>query len=90
MRLNLTQGILIILGNQIDCAALATEPARATDSVDIVLPLNGELVVDNQTDLLNIDATRKKVRANHNAHGALPKLPHTAGTLLGVHLTMNE
>jgi hypothetical protein len=49
-----------VLGqNEIDCGTLSAETTSSTDSVDVVFLLVGEFVVDNETDLLDIDTSGK-------------------------------
>ena len=49
-----------VLGqNEIDSGTLSAETTSSTNSVDVVFLLVGEFVVDNETDLLDIDTSGK-------------------------------
>lgn len=54
---NVSQNAHILAGNEVDGHTLATESSRSTDTVNIILTVAGQIVVDDQTDLLNIDTT---------------------------------
>jgi len=46
--LNGTEGSDIVLRKEVDRDALTTETAGTTDSVDVVLEVGGQIVVDDQ------------------------------------------
>ena len=59
-----------ILGqHEVDGGTLSTETTSTTDSVDVVLLL-GELVVDNKTDLLNINTSSEEISSDQDTDGA--------------------
>ena len=55
LTLDVTQNSNIFASNKVDSHALAAEPARSTNAVDVVFTVARQVVVDNQADLLNID-----------------------------------
>jgi hypothetical protein len=55
--------------------------------VDVVLPVGGEVVVDDEADLLDVNAAGEQVCRDQNAAGAGPELPHDHVTLLNTHET---
>ena len=60
-----------ILGqHEVDGGTLSTETTSTTDSVDVVLLLVGELVVDNKTDLLNINTSSEEISSDQDTDGA--------------------
>ena len=49
-----------VLGqNEIDCGTLSAETTSSTNSVNVVFLLVGKFVVDNETNLLDIDTSSK-------------------------------
>ena len=56
--------------------------------VDVVLPIRREIVVDDEGNLLDIDAPGEQVGGDEDARGARPKLPHDNITLLLVHVAV--
>jgi hypothetical protein len=71
LTLNVTQNSNIFAGNKVDSHALAAEPARSTNAVDVVFTVAGQVVVDNQADLLNVDTTSPNVGRDEHAAVAL-------------------
>ena len=56
--------------------------------VDVVLPVRREVVVDDEGNLLDIDAPGEQVGGDEDARRAGPKLPHDNITLLLVHVAV--
>lgn len=79
----------ILRKNKVDGCSLSTETASTTDSVDVVLFLHGELVVDNETDLLDIDTSGEQVSGDEDTNSTGSELLHHDFTLLLVHLTVH-
>jgi hypothetical protein len=50
--------------------------------VDVVLPVGGEVVVDDEADLLDVNAAGEQVCRDQDTAGAGPELPHDHVTLL--------
>lgn len=57
--------------------------------MDVVLSVGGEIVVDDQGDLLDIDSSGQEVGGDENAGGAGTELPHDDVTLLLVHVSVH-
>jgi hypothetical protein len=49
--LDVLEQALVVLGDKVDGDALAAEPTRPADAVQVVLRLGGQVVVDDQGDL---------------------------------------
>ena len=80
-----------ILGqHEVNRGTLLAESTSSTDSVDVVLLLEGELVVDNQADLLDIDTSGEEVSGDQDTDGALTELLHDDVSLELVHLTVHH
>jgi hypothetical protein len=76
--------------DEVDCGTLSTESTRATDSVDVVLLLEGKLIVDDETNLLDVDTTGKEIGSNQDTSRASTELLHDHVTSHLVHLTMHN
>ena len=56
--------------------------------MDVVLPVCGEVIVDNEGNLLDINAPGEQISGDENTRRAWPKLPHNNITLFLVHVAM--
>ena len=59
--LHVLEEALVILGDKVDGHTLASETAGTTDAVEVVLGLGGEVKVDDEGHLLDVDTTSEKV-----------------------------
>ena len=75
--------------HEVDGGTFLTETTGTADSVNVVLLLLWQLEVDDETDLLNVDATSKHVRGDQDTHGARSELLHHDFSLLLVHLAVH-
>ena len=57
--------------------------------MDVVLSVGGQVVVDDQGHLLDIDATGQEVGGDEDTRGAGPELPHDDVSLLLVHVSVH-
>ena len=57
-------------GKEVDGHTLTAETAGAADAVDVVLAVGREVVVDDEGDLLDVNATGEEVRGDEDAAGA--------------------
>lgn len=87
--LDLLEDASVLWQHKVDRSALSAETTCATDSVDVVLFLRGNLVVDDETDLLDIDTTSEQISGDENANGTLAELAHDDFTLVLLHLTVH-
>ena len=53
--LNVVEGPLVFVGDEVDCDTLATETATTSDTMDVVFAIGGKVVVDDQGDLIKIE-----------------------------------
>ncbi len=80
-----------VLGeHEVDGGTLSSETTCSTNSVDVVLLLEGQLVVDNEADLLDVDTTGKQVGGNQNSDGARSELLHDDVSLKLVHFAVHN
>ncbi len=65
--LRLVQDLEVLLrGDKAEREALRAESARARHPVQVLIRIVGHVVVDDYVDLLNVDASAKKVSADHD------------------------
>ena len=58
---NITEHADIVGGDEVDGDTFASESSATTDTMDVVLPVCGEIVVDDQRNLLDIDSTGEEI-----------------------------
>lgn len=79
-----------VLGSdEVDGNTLPSETTTTTDSVDVVLTVGWEIVVDDQGDLLDIDTTGQKIGGDQDTGRARAELLHNQITLALVHVTVH-
>ena len=89
MILNLLEETSVSRQNEVNGGSLTTETASAADSMDIVLLVGGELEVDDESDLLDVDTSGEQIGSDEDTDGAGSELLHDDLTLLLVHLTVH-
>lgn len=87
--LNLAHHADIVSGDEVDGNTLTSETSTTTDAVDVVLAVSGQVVVDDQGDLLNVDTTGEKVGGDQHTGGAGAELLHDDVTLALVHIAVH-
>jgi len=80
----------VLREDEVDGSSLSTETTSSTDSVDVVFLLDGELVVDDETNLLDIDTSSKQVSGDEDSDGTLSELLHDNVSLDLVHLSVHD
>ena len=85
---NLAQHAHVLRGHEVDSDTLTTEATTTTDTVDVVLAVGGEIVVDDERNLLHVNTTGEKVRGDENTGRARAELLHQELTLLLVHVAV--
>jgi len=80
-----------VLGqHEVDSSSLSAETTSTTNPMDVVLLLEGELVVDNEADLLDIDTSCEEIGSDQHTDGTATELLHDDVTLDLVHLTVHD
>ena len=87
--LDIAQVANISLGKEVDGNTLTTETAGTTDTVDVVLTVGGEVKVDDQGNLLDIDTTGQKVGGDEDTGRSRAELAHDDVTLALVHVSVH-
>ncbi len=72
--LELTEDAGVLVGDEVDRNTLLTETTGTTNAVDVVLKGGGEIVVDDEGDLLNVDTTSEEVGGDEDTGGAVAEL----------------
>merc|ERR1719341_2146383 len=80
---------LVVIGDKVDGNSLTAEPSTTSDPVDVVLPVGGQVVVDDQGDLLHVNATSKQVSGDEDPGRAAAELAHDHVSLLLVHVSVH-
>jgi len=75
--------------HEIDGGSFLTETTSTSNPVNVVLLLLWQLEVDDETDLLDVDAASKHVGGDQDADGTGSELLHHDFSLLLVHLTVH-
>lgn len=88
--LDLTEHAHIVSGHEVDGDTLTTETTTTTDTVDVVLTVGRQVVVDDQRDLLDVDTTGQEVSGNQDPRGAGAELLHDNVTLALLHVTVHS
>merc|ERR1712137_1123727 len=87
--LEFTEGLDILVGDEVDGDTLATKSTGSADTVNVVLQVAGQVVVDNQGDLLDINTTSRKISGDQNTTGTSTELVQDNITLLLRDVTMS-
>eukprot|EP00961_Rhodomonas_salina_P167062 2251261-Rhodomonas_salina.2 len=88
--LDVTHVAHVVAGDEVDGDTLTPEAPGATDTMDVVLPVGGEVVVDDERDLLHVDATREEIGGDEHARGAGAELAHDELAALLVHVAVQR
>jgi len=79
----------VLRQHKVDRCSLSTETTSATNSVHVVFLTHGELVVNNESDLLDINTTGEQVSGDQNAGSSLTELLHDQVTLRLFHVRVH-
>ena len=87
--LDLTHHADIVSSDEVDGNTLTTETTTTTDTVNVVLTVGRQVVVDDQGDLLDIDTTSQKVGGDQDTGRARAELLHDNITLRLLHIAVH-
>lgn len=90
MALDLFDHRLVGVEDKVDADALAAEATRPTDAVQVVFFQRRKVIVDDNRNLLNIDAACKKVGCDEDAGGAGAEGAHNVIPFLLVHFAVHR
>jgi len=75
--------------HKVDSSSLSSETTGTTNSVDVVLLLEWQLVVDNESNLLHIDTSSEQIGGDKYTYCCASELLHDDVSLELVHLTVH-
>lgn len=87
--LDLTHHADIVSSDEVDGNTLTTETTTTTDTVNVVLTVGGQVVVDDQGNLLNVDTTSQKIGGDQDTGRTRAELLHDNITLGLLHITVH-
>jgi hypothetical protein len=87
--LDVLHGSLIIVGDEVDGSTLLTETTGTADTVDVVLTVGGEVIVDDEGNLLDINTTGKKISGDEDTGGTGAEVLEDVLTILRGHVTVH-
>ena len=61
------QKLRVPSGDEVDSDSLSSEAARTADSVDVLGGVSGKVVVDDEVDLLDIDASAQQISGDQDS-----------------------
>ena len=79
----------VICRNEVDGYTLPSKSASTTNPMDVIFTVGGKIIVDDERDLLHIDATSQKVGSDQDARRAGPELFHDQVALTLVHVAVH-
>jgi len=68
--LNVLETAVILLGHKVDGHAFAAKPASSANPVYVVFPVGGQVIVDDQRHLLDVNAASQQVSRDEDSAGA--------------------
>lgn len=89
VQLNVPQNAHVLACNEVDRNTLASKSSRSADTVDVVLTIAGKVVVDDQTDLLDVDTTRPDISGDEHTTVSLSEVLHDAVPLFLWHVAVH-
>lgn len=87
--LNVTEHTHVIARDKVDGNTLTTETTTTADTVNVVLPVAGKIVVDDQRNLLHVDTTSEQVGGDQDTRRARAELAHDDLTLRLLHVAVH-
>ena len=80
---------LVLVSHEVDGNSLTAEPSPPADPVDVVLSVGGQVVVDDERDLLDVDTSGQQVGGDQDTGRPGAELPHDDVPLLLVHVAVH-
>jgi hypothetical protein len=90
MLLDLLNESGISWGDKVNGSSLSTESTGSTDSVNVVLLLEWEFVVDDETNLLDVNTSGEQVSGDENSGGTSSEFLHNHVSLNLVHFSVHS
>lgn len=87
--LDVSEHSYVLRGDEVDGNTLTTETTTSSDSVDVVLTVERQVVVDDKGDLLDVDTTGKEVSGDEDSRRSGSELSHDDLSLSLVHVSVH-
>lgn len=87
--LNFNHVICLMITNKVNGNTSSTESSGSTNSVNVVLLLGRELVVNNKSDLVHIDSSSQQIGGNQDTARSVLELLHDVLSLLLRHASVD-
>merc|ERR1712137_815718 len=82
MCLNISEHTPVLFSDEINSNTFTTETTTATNSVNVVFALVGQIVVDNERNLLDVNTTSEQISRDKNARRSRSEFAHDNVALL--------
>lgn len=82
-----SQELGISSSNEVDGNSLSAETSRTTDTMDVFGGLSGEIVVDDEVHLLDIDTSAQQIGRDKDTGRTRPELPHDVDSFGHFHVS---
>ena len=89
MILDLSDELGVVWQDKVDSNTFSTETSCSTDSVNVVFFSRWKFIIDDETNLLYINTSCKKISGNKHSSCSCSELSHNCVSLDLVHLTMH-
>jgi hypothetical protein len=89
MVLDFSNELCIVWQNKVDCHTFSSETTSSTNSMNVVFLLEWKFVVDNETNLLDIDTSCEKIGGDEDSGGTSSEFLHDSISLDLIHFTMH-
>lgn len=86
---DITEGSNIFGGDEVDRNSLTSETSSSSDPVDVVLTGGGQVVVDDERNLLNIDSSGEQIGGDENTGRSGSELLHDDLSLSLFHISVH-
>lgn len=87
--LDVFQNSDIVVFNEVYGDTFSTESSGSTDSMDVVFPGCGEIVVNNQGDLLDVDTSTPHVCCDQNSTVSVSEVGHNFVSFFLIHFSVH-
>ena len=89
MVLDFSDELGVVWQHEVDGDSLSSESTSSSDSMDVNFLLHWELVVDDESDLLDIDSSCEQIGGDEDSGGSSSELLHDGVSLHLVHLSVH-
>lgn len=88
--LDFTEHLDVALGNEVDSDTLTAEAATTTDTMEVVLHVGGQVEVDDDVDVVNVDTTSDQIGGDEDTGVTVSEVLHDLFTLTLGHIGVDR